>query len=229
MSKGSPMMSEAVERSRAFYHARGLEEWAEALPHDAEPSAEAESMWEQAQAEGFTLAWAFPNQQAQLAMLPALVEAMAGTVVDTVPEGQQYTEPWFTNVEEIQAAPSANRPDGPYLLLMQAGQYPAETRNKKAPELLRMFEARGWSGLTVPEYLVLQRRSLMEHGDHRFDDYVRDVEQSQWMWLLDTHLPGHCVQAYWNPGKQRIEVAACKVGSKNERRGAHPTIVVPLT
>jgi hypothetical protein len=82
------------------------------------------------------------------------------------------------------------------------------------------------AGLTIGEYLVVQRAMFERHGDHRFDDYVGDP--SGWMWLADSMVGERTAMAYWYGPKRRIEVTACKTGSKNVRKGARRARVIPL-
>lgn len=224
-----PDTSRILQTSREFYTAHNMPDWAENLPAVASLTGEAQSILEKAHAGGFTLALAFPSPAVQSASLAKLLHEMGGAPVEGLPKEHQYTEPFLPIVDEMQAAPAKNRPDAPYILLSMPGPFPTETRGKQVPELNRLFAAMSWNGLTVAEYIVLQRRSVIEHRDHRFDDYAKETIRSQWTWLLDTHVPSGCAAAYWNPGKRRLEIYACKAGSKNERRGAHPTIIIPLT
>ena len=214
-----------LDTSRAFYREHGLAAWADALPDAAQLPPDLGGRLRLAAERGFTEGVAFPAPSVQAASLPGLIEAMAARTAPGVPQEEQYAEPYASALDGMQPR---NRPDGPYILLYSAGPFPPETRNKSIPQLDRLFAERGWDALTVPEYLVLQRLALLRNGDHSFDLYTGDSERSQWMWLLDTRLPGGCVQGYWNPGKRRVELGACKAGSKNERRGAHPTLVVPM-
>jgi len=48
------------------------------------------------------------------------------------------------------------------------------------------------------------------------------------MWLLDSRVPKGVVMGYWNPAKKRVEIGWCKANNKNERRGSHPTVIVPV-
>lgn len=215
-----------LKNSRDFYEAHGLSEWAEAL--QVSPQLDEGSLQRLGEAHDFIHALAFPSPTVQSTTFPRLAEVMLASPIEEVPPEHHYSTPGFAMMEEMRAIPMRNRPDGPYLLLYMDGPFPEETRGKKVPELDGLFAAKGWNGLTVPEYLVLQRDSLLRHKDHRFDDYVNSPSGPQWSWLLDSHAPAHCVAAYWNPGKRHVEIYSCKQGSKNDRRGAHPTIVVAL-
>lgn len=157
------------------------------------------------------IGFAFPPASVQRAHLPALL-ALA-----------TYDAPAAVATDLLDGA--LDRPGHPYLLTLPADRLPEWTRGHTAPALRAELAARGYSGLTVPEYLVLQRQSFDTHGDHRFDSYTGDAPG--WTWLpASTHGP-LVGMAYYEPRAGHVQIAACKTGSKNPRKGAHIARVLP--
>ncbi|WP_067650988.1 hypothetical protein [Nocardia harenae] len=149
--------------------------------------------------------FAFPPAAAQRAQLPALLALAA------------YDRPAEVASDLLDG--DIDRPDHPYLLVLPAERIQPWTRGRTAPGLRKALTAHGWSGLTVPEYLVLQRQSFDAHGDHRFDAYTGD--EPGWSWLPASTNGPLVGMAYYNPGSGTVQIAACKTGSKNPRKGAH--------
>lgn len=156
-------------------------------------------------------AFAFPAAEQQRAQLEAIVAlgSFGGTasVVDSV----------------VPAV--AGRPDGPYLVILDE-EIAEWSRGLTAPALTRALRQHGSSGLSVLEYLIVQRRAFEVCGDHRFDDYTGS--SSGWTWLpASTSGPLHAM-AYYYEKTDRVEISACKSGSKNPRKGAYTVQVTPL-
>lgn len=117
------------------------------------------------------------------------------------------------------------RPSGGYLLLLHADpRADDDLRGLTAPGLRRALA--NSASLTVTEYLICRRAMLERHGDHRFYDYAGDP--SGWMWLADSSDGARTAMAYWNPSRARVEVTACRTGSKNPRKGARRARIIPL-
>lgn len=133
-----------------------------------------------------------------------------------------YSEP--AQVDFDLASPVTDRPEGPYVLEL-APTIPDWSRGLTASGLRAVLAQRGLSGLTVFEYLVLQRRAYEVNGDHRFDDYVGSPPG--WSWLPASSSGPLLAMAYYYAANGRVEVSACKAGSKNPRKGSHVVTVVP--
>lgn len=217
-----------LEGSRSFFRAHELGLLARELPGSITLTETAQKRVERALAEGFDGAFVFPPVSVQKVHFEEILKQTAASPVFGLPKSEQYTAPSIGDLWALKTAEARNRPLGPYLLLYKTAPFPRETRDKKAPELDRLFDSLGWQGLTVPEYLVLQRLLCEKNKDHRFDLYNQDARRSQWMWLLDSRLSSGVVMAYWNPSGCRVEIGPCKEELKNERRGAHPTVLVTI-
>lgn len=226
--KTMSILDAALATSRQFYESHQLDALAQALPKTTFVSPEAQAHIAAAQKDGLDAAWVFPPLHVQREQTAHLVHACATQPAQQLAAAQQYTAPWVQDVAVLQNADVHHRPEGAYALLFGSGKYPDSTRNLTAKQLAALFKEKGWTGLTAHEYLVLQRTSSELNGDHRFDDYVPDLARSQWQWLLDNSVPKGCIMGYWNPTARRVEIGWCKPDNKNPRRGAHPTIVVPL-
>lgn len=177
-------------------------------PTDERSSAEIDD----AIAEGFTDALLMPPaawQQDHLADLAATFAAGDG---------------WDAPYVDVDGLGPTGRPDGPYVLLLRPdATTDDDLRGLTAPVLRKALGTD--SCLTITEYLVVQRTLFERYGDHRFDDYA--AEASGWMWLPNSTDGTRTAMAYWNGAKGRVEVTACKTGSKNPRKGARRTRVVP--
>lgn len=118
------------------------------------------------------------------------------------------------------------RPDGSYLIILD-DEIAHWSRGLTAPALSRALREHDRTGLSALEYLILQRRSFEIFGDHRFADYTATL--SGWTWLpASTSGPLHAM-AYYYDKTDRVEISACKSGSKNPRKGAYTVQVIPLS
>jgi hypothetical protein len=220
--------AEILDRSRKLYGEYNLSEWAAALPATIAGSGQTEEDLRKARAGGLDGALAFPPTAVQRATFWRLVDAMAHGAIMVEGKELPYAEPFLGAIEEIAVADPRNRPEGAYILCYSSGSYPEETRNLNAPQSAKLFAAKGWTSMTASEYLVLQRVQAGHYGDHRWHDYFGDDYPAQRQWLLDTHVPQGCAAAYWNGRTNQLSIYACKVGSKNPKRGTHPTRIIPL-
>ncbi|HEX9796242.1 MAG TPA: hypothetical protein VGA52_04560 [Anaerolineales bacterium] len=217
-----------LKASRLFFEEHGLPDSANALPEQVNPSPDEEAALRRALKAGLDLGFVLPPPSAQLEQAPKLLEATAVAELAGLPEGEQYQPPFSPVDDLLTSSEVRNRTEAAYLLRIGGNGYPDETRGRTGPQIDKLFREKDWTSLTFPEYLVLQRRSAEEHQDHRFDYYGRTVEDTQWMWLVDSRQGEGTFMGYWNPGKSRVELGWCKIGSKNPRKDAHPTVVVPL-
>ncbi len=219
----------ALAESAAFLRGHELVALAKELPAAAILSPENQGRFDQLLSEGFDAALVFPPVAAQKIHFDALVKQLAAAPAFGLGKSEQYTAPSLPDLWNLKTAPARNRPPGPYILMYRTTPFPRETREKSPPDLDKLFSAMGWSGLTVPEYLVLQRLLCEKNGDHRFDLYAPDAARSQWQWLLDTRLPSGVVMAFWNPKVCRLEIGPAPPGVNTARRGAHPAVILPTT
>ena len=178
--------------------------------------------------DGFTFRFGFPPLTVQTAAAESLVSKTAAAPLDELPEDQQYGEPYAPSADDFQRMEHSNRPDGAYLLHLRPEGVAPETRGLTAPSVRKALASWAGTSLTALEYLVVQRVFATAYGDHRFDYYGSAVDDTQWMWLPDSKLGDKTFMAYWNPKQSRVELTACRTGSKNPRKGAHPTRIVAV-
>jgi hypothetical protein len=212
-----------VKRSRDFYRWHGLGDWGDSLPESGQPIDEPE----------FERAFAFPAFDVQTATLDRLIEATARQPAPAVPDNQQYREPFLAdtwsktpNGKILQGTDNLGpRPYGPYVLVFSAT--PCKNAwGRTGKQIAELFQAKGWQGLTVPEYLVVQRFYCEQFGDHRFFDEPLDDSLSHWLWLVDSMTDSEMSVAY---GSSRgVNLQACKLGNRDSRRAAIAAAVVPL-
>lgn len=168
---------------------------------------------ESAIADGYTDALLMPPTAWQQEHAVAVVGAFAS--------GDGWDAPYV----EVGGLAPARRPATDYVLLLRPDpRSDDDLRGLTAPALRKALGEDAC--LTVNEYVIVQRLLAERFGDHRFDDYSADP--SGWMWLADSTDGALTAMGYWNGAKRRIEVAACKTGSKNPRKGARRCRIVPL-
>jgi hypothetical protein len=216
---GNAESGSIMAASAAFLRSLDLGELANAVP-EAAPNSDT--------GDGFSFRFGFPPMAAQTEAAQALVAKTAAAPLEALPEEQQYGEPYAPSAEDFQAMEHSNRPEGAYLLHLRPEGVAPETRGLTAPAVRKALASWAGTSLTALEYLVLQRVFATAYGDHRFDNYGSEVDDTQWMWLPDSKLGDKTFMAYWNPKQSRVELTACRTGSKNARKGAHPTRIVAV-
>jgi hypothetical protein len=215
-----------LDASRAFLREHELGQLAKLLPDPVNLREPGAGRFYQAAAEGFDGAFVFPSVGAQRTHFDEILKRTAASPVFGLSKTDQYTQPAIVDMRALQTCDVRNRPLGPYVLFYRTGPLPRETRDKRAADVQSFFASMRWNGLTIPEYLILQRILCEKNRDHRYDLYSPDVARSQWMWLLDSKPPTGVVMAYWNPVRFRLEVGVSKDDAANARRGAQPTIII---
>ncbi len=191
-----------------WYAAFGLD-----VSIDGHLDADAVAALDAALADGFTDAVVMPDA--------AWVDAHLAELIAALAHADEWGEPYVG----VDGAESLRRPDGPYLLLLHSDA--SSDADLAGLTLSALRKALGdETTLTAGEYLVVQRAMFGHHGDHRFDDY--QASPSGWMWLADTAVDDRTAMAYWYDPKARVELSACKQGSKNARKGARRSRIVAL-
>ena len=117
------------------------------------------------------------------------------------------------------------RAEGPYFLLFSPSPV-ASAWGRTGKQIAELFLAKGWQGLTVPEYFVLQRYFSELYGDHRFYAEAEDTPKAHWIWLVDSMTDTACSVVMGKAGGLNLQ--ACPVGNRDSRRGAIAGRVVPL-
>jgi len=215
-----------LEASRAFLREHELGQLARVLPNPVSLVEPGAGRFYQAAAEGFDGAFLFPSVGDQRMHFEEILKRTAMAPAFGLGKADQYTQPLIGDVRALQTCEVRNRPLKPYILLYRSGGLPRETRDKRAGDVATFFASMRWNGLTITEYLILQRLLCEKNRDHRYDLYSPDVSRSQWMWLLDSKPPTGVVMAYWNPARSRVELGMSNDDAANARRGAQPTIVI---
>lgn len=224
-------LQEVLKRSRKFYREHQLADWREALPKsvaelDRAIAADAERA-------GFGRAFAFPPFAVQMAEFDRLVEATARQPAPGLPDNHQYREPFLAdswtktpNGKILQRPDNLGvRTEGPYLLLFSTSPL-KNAWGRTGKQITELFDAKGWHGLTVPEYLVLQRFYCERFGDHRFFDEPQDETTSHWLWLVDSANDSDMAVSF---GSARgINIQACPIGNRESRRAALAAAMLPV-
>jgi hypothetical protein len=220
--------TEAVLRESAgFYAAHDLKDFLKELPKEVKLTAASEGQLREAMREGFDKAMLLPKTEVQSANIETIVSETATKEIPNLQPNEQYTTPSFES--GTKTSQTRNRPKRKvYLLLYQSSPIPDETKGKSPDQLDPLFAQKKWNGLTLSEYMLLQRKEAEAAKDHRFDAYSDDAKKSQWTWLLDSRVPGGVVHARWNPGYRRVRVGWLEPGFSNARLGARPAVVVEV-
>jgi hypothetical protein len=221
-----------VRECRRFYRDHDLLELAKGIPKSAMIPEESARLLPMAEREGFTAAFVFPRFRRQMEHLDRIIEAMARRPAAGIPDNQQYREPFIAdtmakepNGKVLQRDNDLGpRQDGPYLYLYSPDPHPS-ARGKTARQIGEYFQARGWQGLTTPEYLILQRYLCEKHRDHRFHDHGEAPER-HWMWLIDSMNEADCAIAMADV--RGINIQAAPAGNRDSKRTVIAGLVIPL-
>jgi len=223
--------TEAVlSESVGFYNTHELKDFLKELPKDVRLSAQSEAKLREAMREGFDSAMLLPSTDLQKDNVNKLLTGLADKQLPGLQDAEQYSQAHYMYEPDVtKNATSRNRPTRKaYLLLYQSGPLPEETMGKKPEDLDKLFAQKKWNGLTLEEYLMLQRKELEARKNHSFDAYDDDAKKSKWTWLLDSRVPQGVVHARWYPGSRRVNVDWDGPGGSIGRLGARPAVVVEI-
>jgi hypothetical protein len=215
-----------LDASRRFCAAHGLADWAKALM-----SVDADAPTGAVPRE-FTAGFVFPPFELQMATLDRLVDETARKPA-AIPDNQQYREPFLS--DEWSKTPNGKvlqrtddlggREWGPYLLLFSPNPI-QKCWGLTGKQIREYFESKGWCGLTVPEYFVLQRFLCERYGDHRFFAKPEDDSGAHSIWLSDSMDDKNCSVALGKSGVINIQATAIK--NRDRHRAAIAGIVISL-
>jgi hypothetical protein len=226
-------LQQILKTSRIFYRDHNLQPWRAALPKQARIEHEREVL-EHAARHGFTEGFAFPSIALQMSTLDQLIAEMVRKPAHGLPDNQQFTsQPVFSDIwskepngKILQRAYDLGaRTDGPYFLLFSLKPV-ANAWGRTGKQIAELFDAKGWRGLTVPEYLVLQRFYSEKYGDHRFFEDMQEDHPAHWLWLIDSMDETACTVAMSK--SQGLNLQGCPVGNRDSRRAAIAAVVVTM-
>jgi hypothetical protein len=224
--------SAALAASRRFLATHNLADWAETLPETLALSDDDRATLTDAAKHGFTAAFAFPPFELQMATLDRLIDETARKPAP-IPDNQQYREPFLAddwsktaNGKVLQRTDDlGGREWGPYLYLFSPNPI-QKCWGLTGKQIREQFQKRDWRGLTVPEYLVLQRFFCEKYGDHRFFEKPEDDSGAHWIWLVDSMDDKNCSVALG--GNRGINIQATGINNRERKRAAIGGIVVSL-
>ena len=220
-----------LQSSRRFYAQHNLAAWVDTLK-DTTSLAEDTSEVAKAAERGFTHAFAFPPFDVQMAALDRLIDETARKPAP-IPDNQQYLEPFladhWTKTPNGKVFQQTDDPGprawGAYLLLLSPNPI-QKCWGMTAKQTREHFQAKDWHGLTVPEYLVLQRFYCEKYGDHRFFEKPEDDSGAHSLWLIDSMDDKNCAVAF---GSNRgINLQACSINNRDSKRAALAGIIIGL-
>ncbi|MEI7686032.1 MAG: hypothetical protein WCL32_13480 [Planctomycetota bacterium] len=221
-----------VKTSRRFYKEHDLLAWAKAIPRVPVPAGDVEELLVHADQHAFTLGFAFPAFDVQKRMFDRLVDACARQPSPLLPDNQQYRPPFLAdnwsrvaNGQILQRDHDlGGRSEGPYVILF--GRAPlSNCWGKTGKQIAEQFAARGWRGLTVFEYLVLQRVFAESFRDHRFFAEPEDPS-GHWLWLIDSMNDTDCAVALGNA--RGVNIQATGINNRESKRAGIAAILIPL-
>jgi len=221
-----------IRKSRRFYKDHNLNAWAKAIPRAPVPARDVEELLEHANQHGFSGGFAFPSFQMQMQSFDQLVDACARQPSPLLPDNQQYRTPFLADNWSRVATGTVlqrdhdlgERTTGSYVLLFTTAPL-TNCWGKTGKQIAEQFQARAWRGLTVYEYLVLQRVSAEIFTDHRFFAEPEDPS-GHWLWLIDSINQTDCSVALGNA--RGINVQATGINNRESKRAAVAAIIVPL-
>jgi hypothetical protein len=222
-----------VRASRRFYKGHDLASWAKAIPRLPNPADDVETLLDHAHQHGFSVGFAFPPFALQRQSFDRLVDACARQPSPLLPDNQQYRQPFLAdnwsrvaNGAILQREHDlGDRARGPYVLLFTPNPL-ANCWGKTGKQIAEQFQARGWHGVTVFEYLVLQRHFAEGFGDHRFFAEPEDPG-GHWLWLIDSMTDTDCAVAL---GSARgVNIQATGINNRESKRAAIAGVIVPLS
>jgi hypothetical protein len=220
-----------VKTSRRFYKTHDLADWARAVPRSPTPAGDVEPLLEHALAHGFTTGFAFPPFDVQRRSFEKLVDACARQPSALLQDNQQYRPPFLSdnwsrepNGRVLQRDTDFGERNASYVFLFTTRPL-ANCWGKTGKQIAEQFHAKGWHGLTVYEYLVLQRVFAENNGDHRFFSEPEDPS-SHWLWLIDSMNDTDCSVALGNA--RGINIQATGNGNRDSKRAAIAGVIVPL-
>jgi hypothetical protein len=226
-------LQQVLKSSRIFYRDHHLQAWRAALPKKACVDQQEKILAQVANC-GFTHGFAFPPFALQMAAMDELIEETVRKQAPSLPDNQQYSsdlvlsDTWSkeANGKILQRTDDlSQRQDGPYFLLFSTKPV-VSAWGRTGKQIEELFRGKDWQGLTVPEYLVLQRYFAEKYGDHRFHEEADDTDPKHWLWLIDSMTETACTVVL---GKARgLNLQGCPVGNRDSRRGAIAGRVVPM-
>jgi len=225
--------AETLSVSRTFYREHNLSSWAAALPKKPRLATGADDVLAYADRCGFDFGFAFPPFSIQYGDLDKVIEETLRKRAPGLADDNQYSQAYISdnwdkipNEKVVQRTGELGpRMEGAYILLMSRSADKAVfTKNGK--QMVSHLESKNWTGLTVLEYLVLQRYFCELYKDHRFFATPLDESCMHWLWLTDSATDASCAAAV---GSSRGSMLyGCKIGTRDARRGAVPTLIAPL-
>ena len=219
-----------LQESIGFYITHDLKDFLKELPKEIKLSPQSETRLREALREGFDKAILLPSTELQKGNIDKLLIELADKKLPGLQDAEQYNQKHYIHQPDVtKNAISRNRPTRKaYLLLYQSNPIPNETKGKSPNELDPLFTQKNWNGLTLEEYLILQRKETETNKDHRFDTYDDDPNKSQWTWLLDSRVSGVVVRADWYPKNRQVRVSWYRPGYSYDGLGTRPAVVVEV-
>jgi hypothetical protein len=224
--------NEILEMSRRFYRQHNLADWAQALPLEMPRGDDERRLLPATAKQVFTHAFAFPPFERQIETLDRLIDETARKPAP-VADDQQYVEPFLAdtwtktpNGKVLQRRDDLGpREWGAYLYVFSPNPVP-QAWGRTARQIHEFFGAKGWFGLTVPEYLVLQRFFCEKYQDHRFFEKPEEDSAAHALWLIDSMTDKDCTVAV---GSHRgINLQAGSAANRDSRRAALAGVIVSL-
>jgi hypothetical protein len=225
-------LTEIKQESIDFYNQNNLPEFSQSLPDTISFSKENQQRIREAMQQGFDSALILPDLSTQdQAGIPQLKTKLSDTELPGLQKTEQYTPSYLESPIESQHSirpGQETKRQSAYLLLYSQDPILESTKNKTYPQCEEIFKQNNWDGLTLPEFYLIERKECAKHQDHRMFAYNNNNKESQWTWLLDSHVPDGCVRAYWFPDYRQVHVSWLRSVFAFSLLGARPAVVVQI-
>ena len=223
-------LNEIRKTAEAFYRGHGLEKLADQLPQNIRLSPQQIERIKEAAKEGFDRVFIFPSIEQLATSRQTLIEQCATQPSAALSGTEQYTAPYIDDTAKTPVI--RNRPtQKAYLLLYSSQPIKEETKNLTHPQVTELFNQKKWNGLTLEEYLLLQRLEAESRGNHSFDAYSTNAVDSNSTRLMDSTSDAgasRVLDAGWYPGNRQVRVLSNSSGGASPNLGARPSVVLSL-
>jgi len=214
-----------------YYASNNMSQLANYLPRFISITAEQEALIKEKAAKGFRKFILLPSIEVQKENIHK-IKAETEKEVEGLAVGKQFSPSGAFFWADVQAGfpnniTTLNRPVGkPYLLFIKdEREVPVYTLNSSAEEAKIILQESNETGLTLVEYLILQR----EHVRMNINNDKPHMDTDYYTWLLDSEIKekGY-LKAHWHSVYKQVRINVNQIDGKSEYRGFRSSVVITL-